>query len=99
MKHLRLATLAVILSAPLAFAGGKPQAHKGKLSMAKARAIALAKIPGTVQSQELEHAHGRWVYAFVIAPKGGPHDVVSDIDVDAYRGTVVAFDFKHTRKP
>lgn len=92
MKKSLLATLALILSAPIAFAGGKAPPHKAKISMAKARSIALAKIPGTVKSQEFEHERGHWIYSFEIKPTGETRKIVREVNVDAYDGAIVSLE-------
>ena len=92
MKKSWLVTLALVLSAPLAVAGGKAPAHAAKISMAQARAIALAKIPGAVRSAELEHERGRWIYSFEIKPAGETRKIVREVNVDADRGTIVSLE-------
>jgi uncharacterized membrane protein YkoI len=84
--------MVLVLAAPLAFAGGKPPAHHAKISMAKARAVALAKIPGSVRSEELEHERGRWIYSFEIKPAGETKKIVREVNVDADRGTIVSLE-------
>lgn len=91
MKTSLLATLALMISAPLALAG-PPPAHAAKISMAKARAIALAKIPGAVRSAELENERGRWIYSFEIKPTGETRKIVREVNVDADRGTIVSLE-------
>lgn len=96
MKKLFLAPLAMLIMAPVvAQAGGRSPSHHAKLSMAKARAIALAKIPGTVRSQELEHEHGRWIYSFEIKPTGEVRRIVREVNLDADTGAVVSLEIEH----
>jgi hypothetical protein len=65
------------------------QATKPKVSMSTARKTALAKVPGArVESEELEHEHGKLVYSFdlKVADKPG----VEEVQVDANTGKVVS---------
>jgi len=58
---------------------------EAKISMEKAKAIALKKAPGTVKSAELEREHGKLIYSFDIDTKNG----VTEVNVDAITGAVV----------
>ena len=60
------------------------QSH-ARLTKQQAKAIATKKEPGTVQSGELEHENGRWIYSFDI--KAG--NQVHEVNVDANTGAVV----------
>ena len=71
-----------------AFAGGKPQ-HQAKIAMVNARATALARAPGTIVAEELEHEHGRWIYSFEIRPQGEKGKVITEVNVDADSGVIV----------
>lgn len=97
MKKLLFVAGALAISAPLAFAGGKTKAHVAKISMAKARAIALAKIPGTVRSGEFEHERGRWIYSFEIKPTGETRKIIREVNVDADSGTIVSLEVERDR--
>jgi uncharacterized membrane protein YkoI len=60
-----------------------------KLSLASARAIASAKVPGGhIKSHELEREHGHLVYSFdfVVPGKSG----IDEVNVDAMNGAVLA---------
>ncbi len=59
---------------------------EAKISMKKARSIALKKAPGKISSAELERENGKLIYSFDIktASKG-----VTEVNVDAMTGDVV----------
>lgn len=59
-----------------------------KITMAKARVIALTKVPrGTIESGELEREHGKLIYSFDIrTSKPG----VTEVQVDANTGQIVS---------
>jgi len=64
-------------------------ATKPKVSLASARKTALARVPGArVESEELEHEHGRQVYSFdlKVPNKSG----IEEVQVDANTGKVVS---------
>lgn len=65
---------------------------KPKVSLAQARAAALAAVPGKILEEELEREHGRRVYAFEIAPTGAPVGTIKEVLIDAADGTVVAIE-------
>jgi hypothetical protein len=53
-----------------------------------ARATALAKVPGAiVQSQELEHEHGKLIYSFDLKVPGKTG--IDEVNVDAITGKVL----------
>jgi len=96
--------LSLVLGAPLAAAApGKAPAtkkrvkHVPKVTIETARATALAKVPGTIHSEELEKEHGRWIYSFVVVPAQGEPGFVKEVNVDADHGTVV--DIETERAP
>jgi uncharacterized membrane protein YkoI len=60
------------------------QSH-AKLTKQQAKAIATQKEPGSIQSGELEHENGRWIYSFDIKTGSQIHEV----NVDAHTGAVV----------
>ncbi len=70
-------------------------AQTKKIGMAKARAIALKNAPGKIQSSELEHENGKWIYSFDIRNSKG---TISEANIDAYTGAVVAVDEENPRK-
>jgi len=73
---------AVLMASPLIAQTHKP----AKITMAQAKAKALAKQPGVIKSQELEKEHGKLIYSFDIQAASGIHEV----NIDAYTGAVVA---------
>ena len=62
-------------------------ADKPKISMKKAKAIALRKVPGgKIESAELENEGGKLIYSFDIKASSG----ITEVNVDAMNGKVVA---------
>jgi len=62
-------------------------AQKPKISMKKAKAIALKKVPGgKIESAELENEGGKLIYSFDIKGTAG----ITEVNVDAMNGKVVA---------
>jgi uncharacterized membrane protein YkoI len=61
--------------------------QKPKISMKKAKAVALKKVPGgKIESAELENEGGKLIYSFDIKnPKG-----ITEVNVDAMNGKIVA---------
>ena len=57
---------------------------EAKISMEKAKEIALKKAPGTIKSSELEREHGKLIYSFDISTKKG----VTEVNVDAMNGSI-----------
>ena len=87
----RLIPVFVLLIATAGAAGAANTHHHAaaKISLAAARAAALAKVPGgKVQSGELEREHGRLIYSFDIAVAGKPG--IEEIQVSAITGKVVS---------
>ncbi|MBV9930509.1 MAG: PepSY domain-containing protein [Alphaproteobacteria bacterium] len=85
----KIHTLAA-LTALAAFSAGAaaeaaPQAPAARISMARARTIALRAAPGRVISAELEKENGGWRYSFDIRLHGN----VQEIGVDAVSGRIV----------
>jgi uncharacterized membrane protein YkoI len=66
----------------------KDLSKEAKISEPAARQIALARVPGTVQSEELELEHDRVVYSYDIKQpdKAG----VEEVQVDAKTGKIVS---------
>ena len=61
-----------------------------KKTAAEAKAIALAKVPGTIKAIELEKEHGTWIYSVEIKPtndKNPKH--IKEISVDATSGAII----------
>jgi hypothetical protein len=82
-----LTLVGALAVAPLALAS-ETQAQmqkEAKISMEKAREIALKKAPGKIKSSELEREHGKLIYSFDINTSKG----VTEVNVDALTGSVV----------
>ena len=78
---------ALLFAASVLLLSGASFAAKShtKLTQQQAKAIALTKEQGTVQSGELEHENGRWIYSFDIKTGNQIHEV----NVNANTGAVV----------
>lgn len=89
-------TIAAALFA-LAFGVGAvtANAQTKKIGMAKAKAIALKRASGKIQSSELEKENGKTIYSFDIRnPKGA----ITEVNVDAYSGKIIAVDEENPKK-
>jgi uncharacterized membrane protein YkoI len=60
--------------------------REAKISMARARAIALKRAPGKITSAELERENGRLIYSFDIKTSGSG---VTEVNVNAMTGRIV----------
>jgi len=81
MKKILIALLVAFTVAGV-YAAGKP-----KISMKKAKAIALKKVPGgKIATAELENEGGKLIYSFDIKTTKG----ITEVNVDAMNGKVVA---------
>jgi len=81
MKKL-LIPLILVFATSAVFAAEQP-----KISMKKAKAIALKKVPnGKIESAELENEGGKLIYSFDIKAATG----ITEVNVDAMNGKVVA---------
>src|SRR5437773_12095670 len=83
--------LVAVLGAVPAMLAAETQAQlqkEAKISMEKARATALKKVPGgKIESAELEREHGKLIYSFDIkTAKPG----VTEVNVDAITGKIVS---------
>jgi hypothetical protein len=79
----------LMLVAAVGMAATQAELQKeAKISMEKARAIALKKAPGgKIESAELEREHGKLIYSFDIkTSKPG----VLEVNVDAINGKVIS---------
>lgn len=92
MKKLVLLVGILSLCTVLAFGAN---AAKPKIGMAKARAIALKRSPGTIKSGELETEHRQLVYSFDIKKKNGS---ISEVQVNAYSGKIVSVTKESAKK-
>lgn len=61
---------------------------KAKITEDSARAVALKRVPGSVQGTELEREHGRLLYEFKIQRTG--RKGTTEVEVNAMTGKVVA---------
>ena len=62
-------------------------AQSKKIGMAKARAIALKRAAGKVESGEFEKENGKSVYSFDIRNSKG---TITEVQVEAYTGKIVS---------
>ena len=69
--------------------------RQAKISMEKAREIALKRAPGTVEQGELEREHGKLVYSFDIRNAKG---TITEVQVSAINGRVVRVEYEDARK-
>ena len=67
---------------------GEDLSKEAKISEPEARRIALARVPGDVQSEELERERHRVVYSYDIKQLGKPG--VEEVLVDAKNGRIVS---------
>jgi hypothetical protein len=91
-KYISSAAILLVLSCAAWAAPRKHEANEqaalqkeAKITMAQAKKAALAKEPGTINSQELERENQKLIYSFDIQTKSGIHEV----NVDAISGDVV----------
>jgi uncharacterized membrane protein YkoI len=90
MKRILMAVL-VALAVAGAYAAEPTQAQlrkEAKISMRKAKSIALKTVPGgKISSAELEKEGGKLIYSFDIKTTAGG---ITEVNVDAINGKVVA---------
>jgi uncharacterized membrane protein YkoI len=72
------------LCSSLAFAAHPP---KTRISMEQAQKAATQAQAGTIESKELEHEHGKWVYSFDIR---GSDSMIHEVQIDAKNGKIVS---------
>src|SRR5258705_7684111 len=95
MKRLVFAVIvALAAGCPGGQAGAGPttpaQKVQPKISMEDARAIALAKVPGTIDHEKLKVTKKEAVYSFKIVPTGGSDpNVLTKIEIDGTTGAVL----------
>ena len=82
--------MAVLLMSPI-FALASPP--KNTIGQEKAQTIALKAAPGAVESSELEHEDGQWVYSFDIR---GADKMIHEILVNAKTGKIVSNSIEST---
>jgi uncharacterized membrane protein YkoI len=83
----RMRTLLVGLVLVCSVAAAKSPPSPPPVSMDQARATALARVPGRVTSQELEHEGGKWIYSFDIRDE---RKHTMEVHVDARTGEVLS---------
>jgi len=93
MKLIRTMVFAAFTLGTAGTAVAKGNVHEdlskeAKISEPDARKVALARVPGDVQSQELEREHHRLVYSYDIKQAGKPG--VEEVQVDAKNGKIVS---------
>lgn len=80
--------LAVAGMAVIALIAAGAAQQKPKISMEKARTIALHKVPGAkIESGELENEHGKLIYSFDMKTK---QPGVTEVNIDAMNGKIIA---------
>ncbi len=90
MKVQSLGLLCVILSSLACFsnrAQAEQQAPADRVSLQKAREIAIHVYPGKVQGEELEFEGGKWIYSFDLKNTGDKK--VHEVHVDAITGLIL----------
>jgi len=94
MRHaFAIGLLAAALTASPALA--KPQG--ARITMAAARAKALAAVPhGRIKSAELEREHGRLIYSFDIAVPG--RTGIEEVQISAIDGKLVSLEHETPAK-
>jgi len=87
MKKVVMAVVVALVAAGLYAAETQAQLQKeAKISMKKAKSIAMKKVPdGKIQSAELEREGGKLIYSFDIKGSKG----ITEVNVDAMNGKVV----------
>ena len=61
---------------------------EAKISAEEARAIALKKVPGEIQEEELEKEHGKLVYSYDI--RATAQKDITEVQVSALDGSIVS---------
>lgn len=68
---------------------------EAKISMEKAREIAMKRVHGKIESSELEREHGKLIYSFDIrTTKPG----IMEVNVDAVNGKVIAVEHESPKQ-
>jgi hypothetical protein len=87
MKKITGMTVLLAAALMLYFGSLTANAQVKKIGMAKARAIALKRAAGKIQSAELEREKGKLVYSFDIRTRRG---TIREVWVDAYTGRILS---------
>jgi uncharacterized membrane protein YkoI len=85
-----------IAATALMFLSLTAAASEAKISMAQARATALARVPGTIAGAELEREGGKLLYSFDI--KSPKVSGVMEVHVDAVTGAVLSVEHENAAK-
>ena len=91
MKISALIPIALLVSLPVI---GSTTTKETKISMTKAKEIALKQAPGKIKSAELEREHGKLIYSFDINTNKG----VTEVNVDAMNGKVIGVQHESAAK-
>ena len=94
MKHKTIAAFAAVAALTVSAFAADTTA-KPKITMQRARTIALKRAPGTVKSEELEIEHGKLIYSFDIATSA---NAITEVNVDAMNGKIVAVQKENAAK-
>jgi uncharacterized membrane protein YkoI len=89
-----VASLGLLVAAPLPAEAGDSHSCQAKVSLENARATALKEVPGTVLHEELEDEHGRCIYEFKIRPSAASDQRIREVSIDANTGSVVEVEVK-----
>ncbi|MEO8901235.1 MAG: PepSY domain-containing protein [Polyangiaceae bacterium] len=88
-RYVAALTLAAAISTAQWAQATAGEKHQAKISIIDARHTALARMPGKVLAEELEHENHRWIYSFEIRPIGEKGKMISEVNIDADTGVVV----------
>ena len=67
-----------------------------KKTLAQAKVIALAAVPGTIAQAELEKEHGVWIYSIEVHPTGDKNPKhLKEVVIDANSGRVIKIEDEH----
>jgi len=70
-------------------------ARKAKITKEQAQETALKRVPGTVESGELEREHGKLVYSFDIRNSKG---TITEVQVSAITGKIVRIEHESRKQ-
>ena len=70
-------------------------ARKAKITKEQAQETALKRVPGTVESGELEREHGKLVYSFDIRNSKG---TINEVQVSAITGKIVRIEHESRKQ-
>lgn len=88
-SFLKIGLVGLVLTLAVStFAKAKEKPPTNVISMDVARKTATDSMPGTVQKEELEREHGKWLYSFDL--KSVSDSKVHEVQVDAISGKLVS---------